>query len=123
MNEEYMIQTAFVYWFRHNYPTLLLTIAPSGMKLPISVATKFKKMGYSRGTPDVMILEPKIGKNEAGTEVLFSGLFIEFKSKRGRLTPEQVIWLGALEARGYIVHVCRTCEDAIIAVEKYLTNK
>jgi len=111
MNEETIIQTTFIHWLRCNHPDLLFTIAPSGMKLPIGVAVRMKKMGYSAGTPDVMIFRP------SGD---YHGLFIELKTERGKLSPEQKEWSSRLNAMNYKSVVCRSVADAIMEVLKYL---
>ena len=111
MNEESIIQTALVYWIKRHYPDLLFTIAPNGMKLPISVAAKFKKLGYAKGTPDLLIFESR---------GIHNGLMIELKTEKGRITPEQYDWLGKLNDRGYRAVVCRSVEEAIIVIKDYL---
>lgn len=111
MNEEYHIQTAFVHWLRSQHPNILFTIAPNGMKLPIQVAKKMKAMGYLKGTPDIIIFEARKG---------FNGLLIELKTEKGRLTKEQKIVIPMLNDRGYKTVICRSCEEAILTVEKYL---
>jgi len=113
-DEEAEIQKAVVFWLRTVHPEILFTIAPSGMKLPISVATKFKRMGYSKGTPDIMIFEPS---------GVFHGLFIELKTDTGRVTIEQRCWLKELDKRGYYTIVCRSVDQCRSIIEKYLERK
>jgi hypothetical protein len=109
--EEYHIQVAVVQWLKINHPEVLFTIAPSGMKLPIQVAARLKKMGYSAGTPDIMIFE---SRNK------YHGLFIELKTKTGRVTTQQGEWSTALISRGYMALVCRSFEDAVATINTYL---
>ena len=110
-NEEYHIQTALIHWLRLVRPEVLFTIAPNGMKLPIGVAKKIKAMGYNKGCPDIMIFEAK--KN-------YCGLFIELKTKTGKIQTEQKVWLDQLSRRGYKAIVCRSCEEAIVAINDYM---
>jgi len=112
-NEEYHIQIAVIRWMQMQYPHILFTIAPSGMKLPIGVATKLKRMGYSKGTPDIMIFEPR-GE--------YHGLFIELKTKTGRITPAQLAWIEMLTVRDYYATVCRSFDEAKDTIKKYLKN-
>ena len=72
-NAEYYEQVAIINYIKYKYPDIIFTIAPNGMRLPIGVAVKLKKMGYSKGTPDIMIFEPN---------KKYHGLFIELKCKK-----------------------------------------
>lgn len=109
--EEFHMQSTLVYWLRQQHPRVLFTISPQGMKLPISVAVKIKRLGYGAGTPDLMIFEPRGGCH---------GLFIELKTKKSRVSPEQAEWLEQLTLRGYAATVCRSVEEAIMEINNYL---
>lgn len=111
MNEEYNIQVAVVNYIRNNFPNILLTISPSGMKLPIGVATKLKRMGYLAGTPDLIILEPSNS---------FHGLFIELKTKTGVKSDSQKYFIEELSRRGYCAKFCFGYDEAISAINAYL---
>lgn len=110
-NEEYQIQVALVNWIKTEYPDLLFTIAPNGMKLSIGSAVKLKRMGYSKGTPDIMIFEPRVG---------YHGLFIELKTSKGQVSPEQVQWRTQLNLRKYISYVCRSVDESVDIIKAYL---
>jgi len=109
-NEEYHMQVQFVNWLRHKYPNLIFTIAPSGMKLPIGVAKKMKAMGYKAGTPDIMIFQPS---ND------YFGMFVELKTRKGRVTEQQKDLIIKLNQRGYYATVCRSVEEAKQEVHNY----
>lgn len=109
--EEYYIQSDVIHWLKSNHPGVLFTIAPNGMKLPIQTAVKLKKMGYSPGTPDIMIFEPR---------GLFHGLFIELKTETGTTSLEQKEWNKRLISRGYCSIVCRSASEAMNYISKYL---
>ena len=81
------------------------------MKLPIGVAVKLKRSGYSKGTPDILIFEPR------GS---YHGLFIELKTAKGRISAEQLYWLEELIHRGYAAMVCRSFDEARGEIETYL---
>jgi hypothetical protein len=109
-NEETNIQVAVANYLRIKYPSVLFTIAPNGIKLPIWTAKMLKMMGYRAGTPDVLIFEPRKEYN---------GLFIELKTEKGKLSDLQNDFLIALESRGYKASVCFGYNKAIEAINKY----
>lgn len=110
-NEETNIQAAVANYIKAKYPMVLFTIAPSGMKLPISIAKRFKAMGYLAGTPDMLIFEPRKG---------FHALFLELKSAKGKLSDSQVFFLKSANERHYLAQVCFGYDEAIKTLEDYL---
>lgn len=72
---------------------------------------KLKKMGLSKGFPDISILEPR-GK--------YHGLYIEMKRKGNKPTTEQIEWLRNLKSKGYATGLCYSASDAIALIEKYI---
>lgn len=69
--------------------------------------------GYEKGIPDLIIYEPR-GE--------FHGLCIEFKSKKGRLSEWQDVWLANLSHRGYYTAVERDSTAAIRLIQDYLNQ-
>jgi len=110
-HDEYDIQCKFVQAVRQYYPDLLFTISPQSMKLPMRTAVGFSRLGYRKGTPDVTIHEPR-GK--------YHGLFIEFKSEKGKLTKEQQEFKELAEKRGYCFKMHRSASEAFQALKHYL---
>lgn len=110
-NEETRIQVAVANYIKIQHPAVLFTIAPSGMKLPIYVAKMLKAMGYLKGTPDLLIFEPRGA---------YHGLVVELKKSDGQLTVEQKIVLRLLDARGYKTGVCHGYNEAIDFINAYL---
>jgi NAD dependent epimerase/dehydratase family enzyme len=49
-------------------------------------------------------------------------MYIEFKSKTGRISPEQRWWTDKLTEQGFLVLTCRDWETAAQAVEEYLSG-
>lgn len=86
---------------------------PNEAKRSFAVVAHMKKLGLTKGVPDVMVAIPKGG---------YHGLFIEFKSAKGRVRPEQAAFHEKLRSQGYCVEVCRDAADAIKIFQDYLQN-
>jgi hypothetical protein len=72
-------------------------------------AVNLKRMGVSKGFPDIEVPLP------SGH---FHGFYVEMKAlKGGKLTPEQQEWLNYLRDKGYYAEVARGFE---IAKEMFL---
>ncbi len=69
------------------------------------------KMGYSNGTPDMVIFEPR------GP---YFGLLIEMKTERGKASNAQKGWAFALMQRGYYCAICFSAEEAITIIDDYM---
>ena len=76
--------------------------------------TKAIKTGYVKGFPDLQITEAR--RN-------YHGLFIELKTKTGRLTPHQKQWIEDLNERGYLAKCCKGMEEAMDLIDWYLKEK
>lgn len=97
---------------KNKYPFLKWIFAiPNGGHRQIVTAVKLKREGVRRGIFDVFICLPFAGK---------SGMFLEFKSAKGRLTKEQSEFRAFAELNGYATAVCRSWREAAREVEKYL---
>lgn len=86
---------------------------PNEAKRSFAVVAHMKKLGLTKGVPDVMVAIPRGG---------FHGLFIEFKSAKGRVRPEQTAFHEKLRSQGYCVEVCRDATEAIKLFQDYLQN-
>lgn len=84
---------------------------PNGGSRNIIEATKLKKMGVKAGVPDLQLIVPN---------GLIHGLWIELKSKAGKLQPSQRLMIQRLEAQGYMCKVCFGADEAINEIKKYL---
>jgi hypothetical protein len=84
---------------------------PNGGSRNIIEAAKFKKMGVKAGVPDLQLLVPN---------GLIHGLWIELKSKIGKLQPSQRLMMQRLEEQGYLCKVCFGADEAINEIKKYL---
>jgi hypothetical protein len=117
VRHEDQFQIAVVDFIRSRYPGTLFTIAPNGIKLSKRIAVRLKALGYSAGTPDIMIFEPRGD---------YHGLFIEIKTPnlpgmtKGRASDAQLNWMSELNARGYMGLLCFGSSDAIDQINNYL---
>jgi hypothetical protein len=112
------LQISIINWCRLQYPKILLTISPAGMKLPMQVARRFKAMGYRAGTADILIFEPR---------GIYHGLTLELKMPGGVPSPEQIEWRNEALDRGYLAVICPKIKDendcfqwAISTIKNYL---
>jgi hypothetical protein len=114
--EEESEQVAFVGWFRVQYPhyKALINIVSIGENVGPRRMARLKKMGLTPGWPDLLLAIP-------GPRSL--GLFIEMKSKKGRLHGGQPEIHSKLIEQGYKVTVCYSFEDARNVTKEYLSEK
>ena len=112
-------QIAFVEWLRAN--KILHFHCPNevgGQNKSLRVrAVKMKRMGVSKGVPDLFVFIPVSGIN--GRVDSYQPLAIEMKRRKGSTTSkEQKEWLKVLELAGIPSRVCKGCEEAIKFVEE-----
>lgn len=110
MKIEEGMQMAVVQYLRIKYPSVKFTISPI-TKLNIWQGVKQKRMGYTKGSPDIMIFAPRH---------TYHGLTIEMKAPKGRLSTEQKEWLEYLTKEGYKAEVCYSVDEAISVLDYYL---
>lgn len=110
---EFSIQAAFVLQVQLSYPDLLFTISPAGFIMSAGQAMKMMRMGYRKGTPDVLIFEPR------GP---FHGLLIEFKAPGGVISDSQREFMRLATDRGYKCHFCFSTAEGITVLREYLIS-
>lgn len=107
-NEEHRIQSAIIEWAEMAKCTMpelrLLHAIPNGGKRNVVVAAKLKREGVKRGAPDLCL---PVARSH------WHGLYIEVKTERGRLSPEQRQWQADLTEQGYFAVVVRSVDAAI----------
>lgn len=112
---EHQIQTLFFEILKLNekkYPSLKFVFAvPNGGHRHVAVATKLKREGVKRGVFDVLFFHRTKD---------YSGLAIEFKAGKNKLTPEQKEFQSYLETQGIYTAVCYSVDQALDEIEKYL---
>lgn len=112
---ENQIQTAFFDWVRvheKQFPELALCYAvPNGSYKSFTARMVHQATGLRSGVPDVHLpIADRIN----------IGLWIEFKSKTGKVSPTQKAWCERLLVRGHRVEICRSWIDAANIVIEYL---
>lgn len=112
---ENAIQAAYFEWAAYasaKYPELQLLFAiPNGANKTPAERIVFKATGLKSGVPDVFLPVPRGG---------YHGLFIEFKTEKGKVSDTQKQWLADLAVQGYHVVVCRDMSEAVELTVEYL---
>ena len=104
-------QIAVSLYLRLQYPDALFTCSGAGLITNARTGGKMKKLGYTAGTPDLMIFKPNKD---------YQGLFIEMKGPKGVISPLQKEWLEKLNSLGYKAVVCRGFREAKEVIDDYL---
>lgn len=107
---EHQHQCAFFKWFKSQYPGVLAFAIPNAAKRGPRLASMMKSEGMLAGMPDLMIADGK------------PGLFIEMKTPKGRMQPNQHEIIGKLAMAGYFVAICYGWEQAKEVTQQYLTK-
>ena len=95
------------------YPDLeLLYHVPNGGSRNKAEASKLRRMGVRAGVPDLVLPVPRAG---------YAGLYIELKVGENRPSNSQKDWLEKLTIQGYQALVCYGGNEAIRALEQYVT--
>lgn len=119
---EHSEQVAVIQWWhvfaaQHHLDVRLLFAIPNGSHKSFNQAALYKAEGLRPGVPDLFLAIPP--PPFQGYPVNH-GLFIEMKSKAGRVSPEQADYGQLLRRTGYRVEVCFGADSAILAVQAYL---
>ena len=112
---EAKIQADFFTWlsqYEKRFPELQLWYSvPNGSHKSPAARSLHKRTGLKSGVPDTHL---PVAKG------IHAGLWIEFKSKVGKVSPTQKEWAEKLLVQGHEVKVCRTWTDAANATIDYL---
>lgn len=111
---EQMEQAKVIAWARaneNNYSYLwLLHCSLNGVKMTKAQAGRAVAQGMKKGVAD-LFLPVKKG--------IFSGLYIEMKSEKGRISIEQSKFLKAVSDNDYSAFVCYSAVDAIAKIKAH----
>lgn len=112
-HEEQVDLMRLVEMHKGRWPELgMLFAVPNGGDRNMLVAKKLKAEGVKAGVPDLCLPVPRGG---------YHGLFIELKrQKKGRISPEQVAWLKALQGQGYRAEMCLGATEAWNVIQEYM---
>jgi len=122
---EHEIQCEFFKWWRtwselKQIPTALCFAIPNSRRLSDSGRIYAWKEGLTAGTPDVFMAIPQ---KKSIYKTAFHGLFIEFKSEKGKPTPEQLAFIQFANAVGYKAIICKDSSSAIDEVMNYFNSQ
>jgi hypothetical protein len=129
-------QVAFVAWFRLQYPQYakLLTLGSFGENVGEKRMARLKQMGLTPGFPDLFLALPKrtelhkfkrklgVGMEEFIEVEFVGGLYIEMKTKTGKVSTEQKEIHELLKKYHYKVDICRSWEEAKASIIDYFAN-
>lgn len=110
---EFKIQSDFIRYLQLAHPELLYTISPAGFIMSAGMAMKMIRMGYRKGTLDILFFEPR------GP---WHGFFLEIKAPGGSLGDSQKDFMYEALLRGYSCAVSFSDKEAIDVLEAYLSN-
>lgn len=116
---EYEIHVSFVDYVNKRYPDFAVDLIhiPNEGKRTIAGGVRQKRLGLKAGVPDLFFARP--AKNPLGV-TLYSGLWIEFKTEKGRVSKEQEVFILRASQHGYLAIVCRNIEHAINIFDYYV---
>ena len=108
---ESQIQRQMVSWFRLQYPRYIIAAIPNGGQRSSLEAKIMKGEGVLAGFSDLIIIAQG------------NVLFIEVKTKDGRQSDLQAKFQSDVERLGFQYSICRSLEDFIMTVEKWVKSK
>lgn len=112
--DELSIQARFRSRMKQLAPKVQVVATPNGGKRTAWEGMKAKREGMAKGFPDVNVYW-SCGIDETAIPQL---ALLEFKSKGGRLSDEQVYWLNWLTRAGFPCGVFRAVDTAIAFLQK-----
>lgn len=114
-DEEHRIQCSCVRWFRYAYPAygMLLYAVPNGGRRDSVTGAKLKAEGVIAGVSDL---------NMDVANRFYHGLRIEMKTRTGKQRESQQEFQKAVEAAGYKYVVCRSVDEFVEVVKRYMED-
>lgn len=108
---ESQIQIQMVKWFRLQYPRYIIAAIPNGGQRSALEAKIMKGEGVLAGFSDLIII--------ANGNVLF----VEVKTKSGYQSDLQAKFQSDVERLGFQYSICRSLDDFILTIEKWIKDK
>lgn len=116
---ESQIQCAIIDWAHtvkvssYRLSDFLIKISNEG-KRGFFTAKKMKKEGLKKGVSDLFLAFPIRGN------AVICGLWLEIKSKKGRLSIPQMEWITLMQIVGYQGEIVFSVDEGIQAIKDYL---
>ena len=115
---EHQLQVKVIAWWNkscaaYSLPAFALYAVPNGGSRHMLEAVGLKDEGVRRGIPDLQL---DVARGE------YHGLRIEMKRSKGVVSPEQKEVHQFLAGQGYRIIVAFTSQEAINAIDDYLTD-
>lgn len=108
---ESQIQIQMVKWFRLQYPRYIIAAIPNGGQRSALEAKIMKGEGVLAGFSDLIII------------VRENVLFIEVKTNDGIQSDLQAKFQSDVERLGFQYSICRSLDEFILTIEKWLKDK
>jgi len=110
---EHQEQVALIKWFRVQHPKLIMFAIPNGGARHIVTAMNLKAEGVLSGVSDLFLMK---------ATSKYHGMFIEMKTKKGKLSPVQKYFIEQAELQGYKAIVTHGFEEAQAGIQNYLID-
>lgn len=102
------IQQAVVKWFRMQYPRLIIAAVPNGGFRNAREAAIMQREGVLAGFADLIVIARR------------NVLFLEMKTTKGQQSDKQKEFQNKVSKLGFEYIVCRSFEQARLAIERWL---
>ena len=113
LQPETLEQIAVMEWLRWTHPDIVDCVMhiPNERKQNKIWGLVLAHMGVLPGASDLFIAVPR---------KMFHGMFLEMKTKKGRLTENQKTFLQDMKSQGYHASAAYGSDDAIYQINNYL---
>lgn len=110
---EHKEQVALFQWLKLKHPSqYAVTYAtPNAGKRTPRQGAYMKAEGLKAGVPDICMAVASGG---------YHGLYIEYKTAKGKPSESQLEWMGNLTANGYQAKICYGLDDAMKTISDYI---
>lgn len=102
------IQQAVVKWFRMQYPRFIIAAVPNGGFRNAREAAIMQREGVLAGFADLVVIARR------------NVLFLEMKTTKGQQSDKQKEFQNKVSELGFEYIVCRSFEQARLAIERWL---